>query len=399
MNRTIRRAGALLLSLVLAAPASAAEQFVNVLTGGTSGVYYPLGVALANDIGKAMPGVKTSVQATKASVENLNLLQAGRGEVAFTLGDSLSDAWKGNEEAGFKTPLKKLRGIAAIYPNYIQIVARADAGIKTIADLKGKRISVGAPKSGTELNARTIFAAAGLTYKDFAKVEYLPFGESVELMKNRQLDVTLQSAGLGVSALRDLATSVEIIVVAIPADIIKKTNDPAYLPAMIPANTYRGQTTDVPRRQSRTISSPTTGSATTPCTGSRRRSGRRSISSSRRIRPPRRSAQARARRDANSAPSRRREILQGSRTHQVAQDTSGICRWPRTGLRNSSIPASTSHSTRRASSASSRASPGKSSRASPSPFPHTSCSSRRSARCRASSRARSTSASCWSWRS
>ena len=90
----------------LAAPlASAADTFVNVLTGGTSGVYYPLGVALANVIGKAMPSLKTSVQATKASVENLNLLQAGRGEIAFTLGDSLSDAWKGNEEAGFKTPL------------------------------------------------------------------------------------------------------------------------------------------------------------------------------------------------------------------------------------------------------------------------------------------------------
>jgi len=183
-------------ALALAAgPAIAADQFINVLTGGTSGVYYPLGVALANAIGKAMPQVKTSVQATKASVENLNLLQAGRGEIAFTLGDSLSDAWKGNEDAGFKTPLKKLRGIAAIYPNYIQIVARADSGIKTLADLKGKSVSVGAPKSGTELNARTIFAAAGMSYKDFAKVEYLPFGESVELMKNRQLDVTLQSAG------------------------------------------------------------------------------------------------------------------------------------------------------------------------------------------------------------
>ena len=186
------------------------------------------------------------MQATKASVENLNLLQAGRGEIAFTLGDSLSDAWKGNEDAGFKTPLKKLRGIAAIYPNYIQIVARADSGIKTLADLKGKKVSVGAPKSGTELNARAILAAAGMSYKDFAKVEYLPFGESVELMKNRQLDVTLQSAGLGVSALRDLATSVDIVVVPIPADVIKKTNDPAYLPAIIPANTYRGQTADVP---------------------------------------------------------------------------------------------------------------------------------------------------------
>ncbi len=246
MSRIPRLLALLIVPALLSAPAAAAEQFINVLTGGTSGVYYPLGVALANSIGKAMPGVKTSVQATKASVENLNLLQAGRGEVAFTLGDSLSDAWKGNEEAGFKTPLKKLRGIAAIYPNYIQIVARADAGIKSLADLKGKKISVGAPKSGTELNARTILNAAGITYKDFAKVEYLPFGESVELMKNRQLDVTLQSAGLGVSALRDLATSVDVIVVPIPPDVIKKTNDPAYLPATIPANTYRGQTADVP---------------------------------------------------------------------------------------------------------------------------------------------------------
>ncbi len=246
MKRLLRGIAPLVIGIFVASPAFAADQFINVLTGGTSGVYYPLGVALANNIGKAMPAVKTSVQATKASVENLNLLQAGRGEVAFTLGDSLSDAWKGNEDAGFKTPLKKLRGIAAIYPNYIQIVARADAGIKTLADLKGKKISVGAPKSGTELNARTILAAAGLSYKDFSKVEYLPFGESVELMKNRQLDVTLQSAGLGVSALRDLATSVDILVVPIPADVIKKTNDPAYLAASIPANTYRGQTTDVP---------------------------------------------------------------------------------------------------------------------------------------------------------
>src|SRR3982751_1463969 len=162
-----------------------------------------------------------TVQAAKASVEILNLLQTGRGEIAFSLGDSLSDAWKGNEDAGFKTPLKKLRGIAAIYPNYIQIVARADSGIKTLADLKGKKVSVGAPKSGTELNARVIFKAAGLEYKDFAKVEYLPFGESVELMKNRQIDITLQSAGLGVSALRDLAASMPIVVVSIPSDVIQ----------------------------------------------------------------------------------------------------------------------------------------------------------------------------------
>jgi TRAP transporter TAXI family solute receptor len=245
--RFIRRASSALLvaGIVSAAPLAATQTFINVLTGGTSSIYYPLGVALANVIGKSIPNVKTSVQATKASVENLNLLEAGRGEIAFTLGDALSDAWKGNALAGFKQPLEKLRGIAALYPNYIQIVARADSGIKTLADLKGKKISVGAPKSGTELNARAVLHAAGIQYKDFAKVEYLPFGESVELMKDRQIDVTLQSAGLGVSSLRDLAASVPIVVVPIPEEIVKKIGDPAYIGAVIPASTYNGQRSDV----------------------------------------------------------------------------------------------------------------------------------------------------------
>jgi TRAP transporter TAXI family solute receptor len=231
--------------LVVSGLAFPQQQYINILTGGTSGVYYPMGVAMSRLIGAAIPDAKVSVQSTKASVENLNLLQQGRGELAFTLGDSLSDAWKGNADAGFKSPLKKLRAVGGIYSNYIQIVASADSGIKTLADLKGKRISVGAPKSGTELNARAVLKAAGITYGDFSKVEYLPFGESVELMKNRQLDVTLQSAGLGVSSLRDLATSQKIVVVPIPADVVKKIGDAAYQPATIPANTYEGQDQDV----------------------------------------------------------------------------------------------------------------------------------------------------------
>lgn len=224
----------------------AQQKFINVLTGGQSGVYYPMGVALSQIYGKALPDAKVTVQSTKASAENLNLLQAGRGEIAFSLADALSDAWKGDKEAGFATPLKKLRAVAGIYANYIQIVASGDSGITTLADLKGKRISVGAPKSGTELNARAVLKAAGLTYADFAKVEYLAFGESVELMKNRQLDVTLQSAGLGVASIRDLATSVKVVVVPIPADVVAKVGDAAYQSAVIPANTYTGQTTDTP---------------------------------------------------------------------------------------------------------------------------------------------------------
>jgi hypothetical protein len=221
-----------------------AAEFINILTGGQSGVYYPLGVAIEKLVADNVADSSPSTQSTKASVENLNLLQDGKGELAFALGDSVAFAWEGNEEAGFKAKLDNLRAVGAIYPNYVQIVASKDSGIATLADLKGKRLSVGAPRSGTELNARAILAAAGLSYDDLGKVEYLPFAESVELIKNRQLDATLQSAGLGVASIRDLATSVEIVVVEVPADIVAKVGSP-YLSATIPAGTYQGQDADV----------------------------------------------------------------------------------------------------------------------------------------------------------
>jgi uncharacterized protein len=232
-------------ALGLSAGAAGAQQFINVLTGGTSGVYYPLGVALSEIYAGGIDGARTQVQATKASVENLNLLQEGKGEIAFSLGDSVRMAAEGNTEAGFPGPLDKLRGIAAIYPNYIQIVATADSGIASLEDLKGKSLSVGAPASGTELNARAIFAAAGMSYDDLGRVEYLPFAESVELIKNRQLDATLQSAGLGVASIRDLATSVPITVVAVPPEIVAAVGAP-YAAGNIPAGTYEGQEADVP---------------------------------------------------------------------------------------------------------------------------------------------------------
>lgn len=229
-----------------AAPTTAsAAEFINVLTGGTSGVYYPMGVALADIYAKGMEDVRTQVQSTKASVENLNLLQQGKGEIGFALGDSVELAAQGDAEAGFPQPLDKLQGLAAVYPNYIQIVAAKESGITSLEDLKGKSLSVGAPKSGTELNARAILEAAGMSYEDLGKVEYLPFAESVELMKNRQLDATLQSAGLGVASLKDLATSTEISVVSVPDNVAAKLGG-AYAPGTIPAGTYRGQDADVP---------------------------------------------------------------------------------------------------------------------------------------------------------
>jgi TRAP transporter TAXI family solute receptor len=244
--RSVKQAclAAVLSSLVWVPTANAQQQFINILTGGTSGIYYPMGVVLAKVYADNIKGVRTQVQATKASVENLNLLEQGRGELAFALGDSVKLAWEGDVDAGFKKPLKKLRGIAAVYPNYVQIVATKSSGVQSLKDLKGKAVSVGAPKSGTEINARAIFEAAGMSYKDLSKTEYLPYAESVELMKNRQIDATLQSAGLGVAALKDLSNSMDVNLVSVPADIVKKVGAP-YLPAVVPAGTYKGQDKEV----------------------------------------------------------------------------------------------------------------------------------------------------------
>ena len=227
-------------STLCAAPA------INVLTGGTSGVYYPIGVALAQLYSDGIAGSETTVRATKASVENLNLLQIGRGQLAFALGDSVADAWQGVQDAGFRAPRDRLRAIAGIYPNYIQIVASRESGIRTLADLKGKRISVGAPRSGTELNARAILRAAGLSYDDMDQVLFKPYAESVELLRNRQLDATLQSAGLGMAAIRDLAAAVPLTFVAIPAETVARIGNSAYQAGVIPAGTYAGQEHHVP---------------------------------------------------------------------------------------------------------------------------------------------------------
>ncbi|MDQ8726703.1 TAXI family TRAP transporter solute-binding subunit [Bradyrhizobium sp. LHD-71] len=231
-------------AFMLAAPPAEAQQSITILTGGTSGIYYPLGVALGEIYEKEIPNVKTQVQATKASVENLILLQQRRGDIAFTLGDALKAAWDGDEDAGFKSKLADLRAIAAIYPNYIQLMAVKDSNIRTVTDLRGKSLSVGAPKSGTELNTRAILRAARMTYADIGKIDYLPFAESVDLMKSGRLSATLQSAGLGVASLRDLSNAMEVTVVAVPKAIVDRMGSP-FIPATIPANTYEGQDSDV----------------------------------------------------------------------------------------------------------------------------------------------------------
>jgi TRAP transporter TAXI family solute receptor len=227
-------------------PATASRnQFINILTAGRGGVFYPLGGALSNIFDEKIPGTRPSVQSTRGSVENLNLLQQRKGEIAFTQGDALAFAWRGDEAAGFKSKFDTLRGITAIYPSYIHIVALRDSGIKTIADLKGKRLSVGAPRSGTELDTRYLLNAAGIDYKDLGKAVYLPFEESVDLMKNKQLDATFQVGGLGIPALREIANSFSVVFVEVPSEVVAKAGVP-YATGTIPKGTYKGQDSDVP---------------------------------------------------------------------------------------------------------------------------------------------------------
>jgi uncharacterized protein len=227
------------------APPVAAQTNIVVLTGSTSGVYYPLGNALSSIFIKSVPGAQSSAQVTQGSVENLRLLEAGDGELAFSLGDTVSAAWKGDSEAGFDAPMKKLRGLAAIYRNYVQVVASESSGAKTLTELKGKRVSVGPKQSGTEINARAIFGAAGVSYTDFGRTDYLPFGQSANLIEKGDLDATMQSAGLGVNSIRHLSTAMPIRILAVPKDVVNKIGDPAYLPSVIPARTYEGQSEDV----------------------------------------------------------------------------------------------------------------------------------------------------------
>jgi TRAP transporter TAXI family solute receptor len=234
------------LGLILAAANPGTEKLITILTGSTNGVYYPLGTTLSSIYAKVIPDASVTAQATQGSVENIRLLENGDGELAFTLGDTLADAWAGNEEAGFDTPYRKLRAIAKIYPNFIQVVAGTRTGIKTLADLKGKKVSVGPNGSGTALNAIAIFKAAGFSFSDLGKVDHSPFGTSARLVIEGTLDATVQSAGLGVESIRHLLASGQARLIPIPAEVVAKVGSRVYVAATIPANTYDGQTAAVP---------------------------------------------------------------------------------------------------------------------------------------------------------
>jgi uncharacterized protein len=225
------------------APLARAEP-IAILTGGSSGVYYPLGVSIGM-VYADIPGAKVLVETTDGSVANLARLQQGSGQVAFALGDALMSGWRGDAEAGFSGKLDRLRVIGALYPNYVQIVATKASGIRSLTDLKGRSLAVGAEKSGTEVEARAIFKAAGLSFKSLGRAEMIPFEESTKRMIESKLDASLQSAGLGVTSIKELTDNSDTMLVPVPASVVKKLGAP-FRAATIPADTYRGQPKPVP---------------------------------------------------------------------------------------------------------------------------------------------------------
>lgn len=241
-----RRLLAALASVVVlcSATARAEPSSITLLTGNTSGIYFPLGVSIAM-IYADIPGAKVQVQTTDGSVENLSRLQQGTGQVAFALGDALKDAWAGNATAGFDGKQDRLRVIGALYPNYIQIVATRESGIRTLSDLRGKSLSAGDRRSGTELNARTILRAVGQPVEVLGEVRYVSFAESTTLMIEKKLDAAVQSAGLGVTSIKELSEATDITLVPLPRSLVRKMGAP-FKPDIIPAKTYVSQNKPVP---------------------------------------------------------------------------------------------------------------------------------------------------------
>ncbi|MEN3008735.1 TAXI family TRAP transporter solute-binding subunit [Pseudothermotoga sp.] len=221
-----------------------AATFLTIATGGTAGTYYPLGAGMADIWNKNIKGMNAMVQSTGASVANINLLRNKEVDLIFVQNDVAFYAYNGVEL--FKEPFPQLRGLATLYPETVQIVALADRGINSVYDLKGKRVAVGAAGSGTEVNARQILAAAGITYNDI-KVQYLSFAEAANNLKDGNIDAAFVTAGHPTAAIVDLAAVRKIVLVPVAEAIIQSLQKayPFYVKIVVPAGTYKGVDTDV----------------------------------------------------------------------------------------------------------------------------------------------------------
>lgn len=221
--------------------------FVNVATGGTGGTYYPLGGAMAKIFNENIPGVTANAQSTGASVENIGLVATGETEVAFVQNDVTYYAWTGTESFADKDPITNIRGMAMLYPEVVQIIARRDAGINSVADLAGKKVAVGAAGSGTEVNARQLLEIHGMTYDDLGKTDYLSFNEAANNLKDKNVDAAFVTGAIPTSAVTEVTQTSDIVVIPVDSAKIKELIDkyPFYTEVAIPGGSYRGNDDDV----------------------------------------------------------------------------------------------------------------------------------------------------------
>jgi len=235
----------LAVALTGCSPAKSQTRFLSIATGGTGGVYYPYGGALARLISEKIPNTQVSAEVTGASVDNLKLLQVGKVDLAFTLADSLAEGVKG--EGPFKATgaIGSARTLAVLYTNFTHIVVRQGSGIRSVADLKGKAVSVGAPGSGTELIANRVLMAAGLDPRRDITRYALSVTESAGSLKDGKIDALFWSGGVPTPAIQDLAATPGLAIELLRSDDLlpalqRDFGGGLYNLSVIPGGTYGG---------------------------------------------------------------------------------------------------------------------------------------------------------------
>jgi TRAP transporter TAXI family solute receptor len=244
----LRMAGAAGLGTLVLTPIGAAAQTkirLSIATGGTGGVYYPYGGGMAAVLSKHLPGVEATAEVTAASVDNCKLVAAQKADLAFVMGDTAHDAYVGAGKFKEKLPL---RNLAVLYSNFMQIVTLEGKGINTVADLKGKKVSTGAPGSGTEIKGLRVLEAYGINPEKDITRDRLGVSESAGALKDRKLDAFIWDGGLPTAAILDLAATpgIKIKLLGHEDAIAKMVSKygPVYFKGKIPKNTYPGIATD-----------------------------------------------------------------------------------------------------------------------------------------------------------
>src|SRR5882757_3529763 len=226
--------------------AIAQQRTIAIGTGGTGGVYYPIGGALANLLSKQLKNTQATAQVTGGSVDNLKLIGSGQSEIGFSMADAAVDALNGEDK--FKGNKVPLRTLMVLYPNIMHVVSIEGTGVNAMADLKGKRVSTGAPGSATEVMAFRVIEAVGLDKDKDMKRERLSVAESVNALKDRKIDAFFWVGGLPTAGVTDLAATpgvkIKMIDHADLVDAMNKKYGNLYAGSTIKAGTYPGQDKD-----------------------------------------------------------------------------------------------------------------------------------------------------------